>query len=55
MLGQLIVRCYSYQIKKQFHHPMNGVLDVTVNVSAARVDRVRRLFFSDESLSKHQS
>ena len=42
MLNTLNIRCYSYQVKKQFY-PMNGVCVSTVIVIAKRaapVDRV---------------
>ena len=51
MLKKLNIGCYSQQVKKQFYR-MNGVRVLTVIISekrAARVDRVRRSFFSDGS------
>ena len=48
------IRFYSYQVKNQFHR-MNGVLVFTVVDSAKSVDRVRRSFVIDMSLSKIQT
>ena len=50
---KLNIHCYSNQVKKQFY-PMNGVRVLTVE-SSGSVDRVRRSFVSDGSLSKRSS
>ena len=53
MLKKLNIHFYSYQVKKQFYL-MNGVGVLTAQ-SGAKVDRVRRSFLSDRSLSKYSS
>ena len=48
MPQKLHIRCYTYQVKKQFY-PMNGVRVLTVIVSAKRAacaDRVRCYFLA---------
>ena len=57
MQENINICCYSYQVTNKCYC-INGVRILTVIVSsmrAAREDRDQRSFFSDESLSKHQS